>query len=234
MDVDSNGYYPTGSRKKVHQEFVSYNKTEGKDMYEDHGLKHLYEEHHHCKCKKKYGYCKAFCKSKLFRTNYKKDDVFQVENKGMSCGDLNVNYDILDKFFCQREEVDMKMKGLSFSTLIPLPTSRFASDMNVCNVFVTELNADLSCDFMSPSTIQDPVYINFDVDAMQVWLDDPYLDDIEHVKFWWQRNCLLFSLVSIMKMNRVNLLLCFIINFWGYVGQFLRMAVKLKIFMKIS
>ena len=188
MDVDSNGYYPIGRKKKFYQEFVSYDKTDGK-----------YEEHHHCRCKGKHGYSKVFCKSKLFRTNYKKDDVFQVENEEMSCDDLKVTYDTLDKFFCQREEVDMKMKGLSFSTLIPPPVSSFTSHMNVCKVFVTELNVDFSCDFVSPSTIQDPVYVNFDIDALQVQLDNPYLDNLEHIRFRWQRNCLLTSLVSIMK-----------------------------------
>ena len=51
----------------------------------------------------------------------------------------------------------MKMKGSSFYTLIPLPVSSITSCMNVCKVFVTELNADFSCDFVSPSMIQDPV-----------------------------------------------------------------------------
>ena len=77
MDVDSNGYYPIWCKKEVYQEFVSYDKTDGKDTYGDRSLKHLYEEHHHFQCKGKHGYCK----SKLFRTNYKKDDVFQVENE---------------------------------------------------------------------------------------------------------------------------------------------------------
>ena len=93
----------------------------------------------------------------------------------------------------------MKMKRLSFSTLIPPPASSFASCTNVCKVFVTELNADFSCDFVSPSTIQDPVYVNFDIDALEVRLDNPYLDNLEHIKFRWQRNCLLTSLISIMR-----------------------------------
>ena len=50
--------------------------------------------------------------------------------------------------------------------LIPPPATMFNN--KVRHVFVTEINADLSCDFISPCTIQDPTYVNFDEDTVQV------------------------------------------------------------------
>ena len=59
-----------------------------------------------------------------------------------------------------------------------------------------EINADLSCSFVSPCTIQNPVYVNLDDDMMQLRLDD---QDFSHVKFRWHHQCLLSSLTGMMK-----------------------------------
>ena len=67
----------------------------------------------------------------------------------------------------------MHSKVLSFSTLIPPSTTMLNN--KVCHVFVTEINADLSCNFISPCTIQDLTYVNFDEDTVQVHLDDPWI-----------------------------------------------------------
>ena len=65
---------------------------------------------------------------------------------------------------------------------------------------MTEINADLSCSYVSLCTIQDPVYVNFDDDTMQLRLGDPHFStddkDFSHVKFWWHHQCLLSSLTG--------------------------------------
>ena len=48
---------------------------------------------------------KRFVNQNLFRKNYKKDDVFKVENEEMSCDDLNINYDTLSKFFVKGKKL---------------------------------------------------------------------------------------------------------------------------------
>ena len=57
----------------------------------------------------------------------------------------------------------------------------------VCCMFVTEINADLLCDFISSCTIPDSTYVNFDEDTVQLDLDDPWMimedKDVSHVKF---------------------------------------------------
>ena len=65
----------------------------------------------------------------------------------------------------------MKIKRcIACSTLIPLPCVWGVREMHV---YITEINVDLSCDFVSPHTIQDPVYMNYDKDSLQVRLAEP-------------------------------------------------------------
>ena len=128
--------------------------------------------------------------------------MFQVENEEMVCGDVPIDYELLDNFFGECNDTDFRSKVLSFSTLIPPPASR--QSHKVCRVIVTKANADLSCSYVSPCTIQDPVYVNFDDDMMQLRLDDPHFStaddkDFSHVKFWWHCQCLLSSLTGMMK-----------------------------------
>ena len=61
--MDSNGYYPEGGSEKIYSEFVFYDKSLGVRRYEDHGKKHLYEQHHGCKGKLTNSYCGVFCAS---------------------------------------------------------------------------------------------------------------------------------------------------------------------------
>ena len=160
FDVDlfenSRGYVPLVSPKKLKKEYVVYDKSGDREFYEDRGRKHLYEWHHDCKKKQ---YC-DFCHEGLCRTNYKSGDFYQVENEEMSCTSVCVSYDLLDKFLHERGRLD-KNKDMMFNTLIPPPVNEEA-DAGVCWVYVTELEKDLSCDFISPSTIQDPCWVDYD------------------------------------------------------------------------
>ena len=79
-------------------------------------------------------------------------------------------------------------------------------------VYVTELNVDLSCDIVSPHTIQDPVYVNYDKDMLNICLSEPLLcfDDSSYVRQKWHRQALLASLNGVMKdYGCVELTQCF-------------------------
>ena len=162
-----------------------YDKTCDAHRYEDRGIKHLYESHHSCRGAKDGKYCNLFCAPRLSSTNFKQDNMYQVENEEMVCTDADVNYGQLDSFSHDRNETDVPSKVLLFSTLIPPPATMLNNE--VCCVFVTEINADLSCDFISSCTIQDPKYINYDEDTVQVHLDNPWMitedKDMSHMKF---------------------------------------------------
>ena len=104
----------------------------------------------------------------------------------MSCNELNVNYETADKFFCQCETLDSKLKGDLFTTLIPSPLSSNNRHKKVdsVKVFVTEVNVDFANYEVSP-TIQDPSWVNYDVDAVQVRLNDLFItsSDLKHIRF---------------------------------------------------
>ena len=87
----------------------------------------------------------------------------------MSCSNMRVNYNSLDKFFDERSTLDKRFKDMMFNTLIPPPVSKEA-DANVRSVYVTELEKDLSCEFISPSTVQDPCWVNYDKAVVRVKL----------------------------------------------------------------
>ena len=85
---------------------------------------------------------------------------------------------------------------------------------SVRKVFMTEINADLLSSYMSLCMIQDPTYVNFEEDMMQLHLDDPHfsLDDgnFSNIKLHWQQQCLLSSLTSMMKgYGKAEMLVCF-------------------------
>ena len=94
------------------------------------------------------------------------NDVFQLENEEMVCVDSPVNYDKLHQMHVERNSIDKNLKKFAQSTLIPTP--RVNGSNRGVRVYVTEINADLSCDFLSPHTIQDPAFVNYDEDSFQV------------------------------------------------------------------
>ena len=124
LTADPNGYCPEGASKRMYSEFVFYDKSLGASRYEDHGKKHLYKEHHGCKGELMNRYCGVLCASRLSHTNYKQNDVFQVKNEEMVCGDVPVDYELLDNFFGEHNDTDFRSNISSFSTLIPPPASR--------------------------------------------------------------------------------------------------------------
>ena len=83
-----------------------YGKRVSSETYEDRGYKHLYEKHHTCR---RNGLCKKFCQTKICEAgkyssdsvNYKRDDIYQLENEEMSCDNVNVNYTICVNFMVQ-------------------------------------------------------------------------------------------------------------------------------------
>ena len=167
MFENSRGYLPSGSPKKLMKEYVVYDKSVDNDFYEDRGRKHLYEWHHDCKKKQ---YC-DFCRESLRKTSYKRGDFYQVENEEMSCMGVRVSYDLLDEFLSERSDIDKDMKDMMFNTLIPLPISE-ETDARVRWVYVTELEKDLSCEFISPSSIQDPCWVDYDESIVKLKLTE--------------------------------------------------------------
>ena len=95
------------------------------------------------------------------------------------------------------------MKVDTFNTLIPPPISPEDKKVNRVRVYVMEINSDFSCIDVTPCTVQDPTWVNYDVDSHQVQLDKPLLLDTDpnyaHIHFPWQRNCVLTSLINVMN-----------------------------------
>ena len=127
----------------------------------------LYEWHHDCKKKQ---YC-DFCYEGLRKMNYKRGDFYQVENEEMSCASVRVSYELLDEFFHERVRLDRNSKDMMFNTSIPSPVNEEA-DARVRWVYVTELEKDLSCDFVSPSIIQDPCWVDYDEAVVKLKLSE--------------------------------------------------------------
>ena len=206
---NSNGYDPKKRKKCFFEEQVIYSRGISSETYEDRGYKHLYEKHH--SCKKNRSQCK-FCNSVICRAgkaakrsvNFKKDDMFQVENEEVSCDNVSVNYSRLIQFYDERNKVGLKQKNDLFTTFIPPPLYDEGGKSRGVKVYVTEINADFCNDDISLLTIQVPVWVNYDVDGHQVRLDMPILSSVsdvtfDKIRFRWKRNCLLTSLKSIMN-----------------------------------
>ena len=199
--LNSKGYYPQLSKKGFLKESVVYSRHVAKEMYQDCGYKHLYEKHHDC-CEDPWFYCTStLCdkgKTNRHAVNYKERDLYQVENGKMSCMDINVNYDKLRDFYDEQNKIDIELKIDSFTTLIRLPLVE--NYLNGMYVYVTEIHTDFSTR-TTPLTIQDPVWVNYDLDACQVRLDQPLLfdiTDIQQVHWHWKRIAALKNLSSIM------------------------------------
>ena len=192
LDKESFGYFP--GVKGFYSKHVKYNKYLDGFKYEDCGVKHLYEKHHGCNEGK---YCEQFCCSTLTQCSHKQNDMFQLENEEMICTDCTMDYDQLSEMYFERSHIDENQKAHAYSTLIPLPCLWGVREM--C-VYITKINVDLSCDFVSPHTIQDHVYMNYDKDSLQVRLTEPLLSqDSVYVDQKWHRQALLTSLNDIMK-----------------------------------
>ena len=192
-DRESNGYYP-GVKGSYIEQFV-HNKYCDSPQYEDRSIKHLYEQHHRCT---ESGPCERFCRMRLIEGNHKRDDLFNLKNEEMVCTECPVNYDKLQELYVERGSIDEKQKAFAYSMLIPPPCLDDSNEE--VRVYITEINADLSCDFLSPHTIQDPVYMSYDEDTLQIRLSEPLLsfDDPSYVRQKWHRQSLLGSLNGIM------------------------------------
>ena len=77
----------------------------------------------------------------------------------------------------ERRSIDEESKKFSTSTLIPPPSVNGGA----IRVYVTELNADLSTDFSSPHTVQDPAYVCYDEEVLNIKLSEPTLSDCSRV-----------------------------------------------------
>ena len=97
---------------------MTYGKRVSSETYEDHRYKHLYEKHH---MRRRNGLCKKFYQTKICEAgkysrdsvNYKRDDIYQLENEEMSCDNVNVNYHDFCEFHSQRNAIDLKLKVVS-------------------------------------------------------------------------------------------------------------------------
>ena len=128
--------------------------------------------------------------------------MFQLENEEMSFDNMFVDYSKVKEFYDEHNEIDVKMKGDSFTTLTPPPQSNVHRKERGMSVFVTEINADFCCNDITPLTVQDPVW---GVICHQVKLDQLLLSLMgeenqiawEMIQYRWKRNCLLNNLRSI-------------------------------------
>ena len=176
LDVDCEketvGYLP--GVKCMYSEHVLLLRINGfKLPYEDRDVKHLYEHHHNCSSRM--GYCTQFCREILSGGDYKSNNVFHVENEEMVCINSPVSYDKLHDFMVERRSIDEKSKEFSTSTLIPPPSVNDSG--GTIQVYVTKLNADLSTNFSSPHTVQDPAYVCYDEEVLNIKLSEPTLSD---------------------------------------------------------
>ena len=80
-------------------------------------------------------------KSSHHSVSYKENDLFQLENEEMSCNNVRVNYVNLKRFYDGCNEIDLKLKAKSFTTIIPPPLTE--RDKGGVFVYVTEISSDL-------------------------------------------------------------------------------------------
>ena len=131
---------------------------------------------------------------KLTEGNHKLNDVFHVENEEMVCLDSAVDYDKLHDFHIEHAKIDKEQKKFAYSTLIPPPC---VAGIKGRLVYVTEVNVDLSTDFLSPHTIQDPTYVCYDEDVLSLKLNEPVLEIRDDGSL--HRQCLMDLRNGIMK-----------------------------------
>ena len=170
---ETNGYYP-GCKDSYHEHLF------GKDIhahrwqqnrFEDRGIKHLYEFHHACTGDESCDFCNETTRP------FGLENCF-VENEEMCCQNSNPNYGSLHAINNERLTIDERNKKGYPSMLIPPP--RLYDDQYGKTVYVSELIVDVSTDFVSPSTIQDPAYVSYDEDLIRIKFDQE--SSIEHVR----------------------------------------------------
>ena len=179
MDIDiqigseTNGYYP-GCKdsycehlfgKDIHAHWWQQNR------FEDPGIKHLYEFHHACTGDESCDFCNETTRPFGLEN-------FFVENEEMSCHNSNPNYDSLCAINNKRLAIDERNKKGYPSTLIPPP--KLYDEQYGKTVYVSEFIVDVSTDFVSPSTIQDPAYVSYDEDSIRIKFDQE--SGLEHVR----------------------------------------------------
>ena len=109
---------------------------------------------------------------KLVKGNHKLNDLFHLENEEMAGVDDPVSYNKLHNFHVERTSINKSQKMFSYPTLIQPPC---LNGVEGKRVYITEINVDLSTDFLSPHTIQDPTYMCYDKDVLRVKLNEPLL-----------------------------------------------------------
>ena len=87
----------------------------------------------------------------------------------MCCHNSNPNYDSLRAINNERLTTDERNKKGYPSTLIPPP--KLYDEQYGKTVYVSELIVDVSTDFVSPSTIQDPAYMSYNKDSIRIKFD---------------------------------------------------------------
>ena len=161
---EMNGYYP-GCKDSYREHLF------GKDIhahrwqqnrFEDCGIKHLYEFHHACTGDESCDFCNETTRPFGLEN-------FFVENEEMCCHNSNPNYDSLRAINNERLTIDERNKKGYPSTLIPQP--KLYDEQYGKTVYVSELIVDVSTDFVSPSTIQDPAYVSYDEDSIRIKFD---------------------------------------------------------------
>ena len=76
----------------------------------------------------------------------------------------------------EHRSIEEESKTFSTSTLIP-PPSVNGGGGGTLQVYITKLNADLSTNFSSPHAIQDPAYVCYDEEVLNIKLSEPTLSD---------------------------------------------------------
>ena len=122
----------------------------------------MYECHHACTGDESSDFCNETTRAFGLEN-------FFVENEEMCCHNSNPNYDSLRAINKEILTIDKRnKKGYPF-TLIPPP--KLYDEQYGKTVYVSELIVDVSTDFVSLSTIQDPAYVLYDEDSIRIKFD---------------------------------------------------------------
>ena len=122
----------------------------------------MYEFHHDCTGDESCDFCNETTRPFGLEN-------FFVENEEMCRHNSNPNYDSLCAINNERLTTDERNKKGYPSTLIPPP--KLYDEQYGKTVYVSELIVDVSTDFVSPSTIQDPAYMSYNKDSIRIKFD---------------------------------------------------------------
>ena len=171
---ETNGYYlgcKDSYREHLFGKDIQAHRWQQQKRFEDRGIKHLYEFHHDCTGDESCDFCNKTTRPFGLEN-------FFVENEEMCCYNSNPNYDSLCAINNERLTTDERNKKGYPSTLIPLP--KLYDEQYGKTVHVSELIVDVSTDFVSPSTIQDPAYVSYNEDSIRIKFDQE--SDLEQVR----------------------------------------------------